>query len=150
MWRSRGEGRASAGAPGAWNVNWEDCFNKALIFANAGRGLAGGATQAGGQLTARYCQQTWLTQYELSSAKQLRHQWVREILSVGRCLYPTYRKQRDLPWCTMCVCSTISSRDARGLARICWGQNSEYTSQKRTVLLGRITGVAAKHMLAYL
>lgn len=36
------------GAPGAWNVNWEDCFNKALIFANAGRGLAGGATQAGG------------------------------------------------------------------------------------------------------
>lgn len=31
MWRSRGEGRAAAGAPGTWNVNWEDCFNKALI-----------------------------------------------------------------------------------------------------------------------
>lgn len=60
MWRSAGEerGRAAAGAPGTWNVNWEDCFNKALICANAGRGLASGATQAGGQLTARYCQQT--------------------------------------------------------------------------------------------
>lgn len=40
-------GGGGDGAPGAWNVNWEDCFNKALIFANAGRGLAGGATQAG-------------------------------------------------------------------------------------------------------
>lgn len=30
------------------------------------------------------------------------------------------------------------------------GTNSEHTSQKRTVLLGRLTGVAAKHMLAYL
>lgn len=61
MWRSGGAGGCD-GAPGAWNVNWEDCFNKALIFANAGRGLAGGATQAGegegGQLAARYCQQT--------------------------------------------------------------------------------------------
>lgn len=58
MWKSRGEGRVAAGAPGAWNVNWEDCFNKVLIFANAGRGLACGATQTGGQLTARHCQQT--------------------------------------------------------------------------------------------
>lgn len=49
----------SAGrAPGARNVNWEDCFNKALIFADAGRGLAGEATQMGGQLTVGYCQQT--------------------------------------------------------------------------------------------
>lgn len=55
--RRRSRGRAG-GAPGAWNVNWEDCFNKALIFADAGRGLAGGATQTGGQLTVRYCQQT--------------------------------------------------------------------------------------------
>lgn len=51
--------RSGVGAtPGARNVNWEDCFNKALIFADAGRGLAGGATQTGGQLTVRYCQQT--------------------------------------------------------------------------------------------
>lgn len=59
QWR-RSMGRAG-GAPGARNVNWEDCFNKALIFADAGRGLrglAGGATQMGGQLTVRYCQQT--------------------------------------------------------------------------------------------
>ncbi len=56
QWR-RSRGRAG-GAPGARNVNWEDCFNKALIFADAGRGLAGGATQTGGQLTVRYCQQT--------------------------------------------------------------------------------------------
>lgn len=49
------------GAPGARNVNWEDCFNKALIFADAGRGLAGEAPQTGGQLTVRYCQQTSLT-----------------------------------------------------------------------------------------
>lgn len=56
LWR-RSRGRA-AGAPGARNVNWEDCFNKALISADAGRGLAGGATQTGGQLTVRYCQQT--------------------------------------------------------------------------------------------
>lgn len=56
QWR-RPRGRAG-GAPGARNVNWEDCFNKALIFADAGRGLAGGATQTGGQLTVRYCQQT--------------------------------------------------------------------------------------------
>lgn len=46
------------GAPSARNVNWEDCFNKVLIFADAGRGLAAGATQTGGQLTARYCQKT--------------------------------------------------------------------------------------------
>lgn len=53
---NRSRGRAS-GAPGARNVNWEDCFKKALIFADAGRGLADGATQMGGQLTVRYCQQ---------------------------------------------------------------------------------------------
>lgn len=56
QWR-RSRGRAS-GAPGARNVNWEDCFNKVLIFADAGSGLASGATQTGGQLTVRYCQQT--------------------------------------------------------------------------------------------
>lgn len=50
-------GRAS-GASGARNVNWEDCFNKTLIFADAGRGLADGATQMGGQFTVTYCQQT--------------------------------------------------------------------------------------------
>lgn len=50
-------GRAS-GASGARNVNWQDCFNKALILADAWRGLADGATQMRGQLTARYCQQT--------------------------------------------------------------------------------------------
>lgn len=55
-WR-RPRGRAGGG-PEARNVNWGDCFNKALIFADAGRGLAGGATQTGGQLTVRYCQQT--------------------------------------------------------------------------------------------
>lgn len=54
IWRSGGGG----GCPEARNVNWGDCFNKALIFADAGRGLAGGATQTGGQLTVRYCQQT--------------------------------------------------------------------------------------------
>lgn len=78
-------GRAAAGAPGAWNVNWEDCFNKALIFANAGRGLACGATQAGGQLTARYRQQTWLTQHEVSCAKQFSHTWVKRFCSL--CLH---------------------------------------------------------------
>lgn len=48
----RGEkgGRAAAvGAPGTWNVNWEDCFNKAPIFANAGRGLAAGGGHTGGR-----------------------------------------------------------------------------------------------------
>lgn len=30
------------------------------------------------------------------------------------------------------------------------GTSSEDTTQKRTALLGRLTGVAAKHMLAYL
>lgn len=60
IWRNSGGGSwgKAVGALGARNVNWQDCFNKALIFADAGRGLAGGATQAGGQLTARYCQQT--------------------------------------------------------------------------------------------
>lgn len=56
MWRRPTE--RAAGAPRARNVNWEDCFNKALISADAGRGLAGGATHKGGQLTVRYCQQT--------------------------------------------------------------------------------------------
>lgn len=51
-WRGqrREGGRAAAvGAPGTWNVNWEDCFNKALIFANAGRGLAAGGGHTGGR-----------------------------------------------------------------------------------------------------
>lgn len=55
---ARGAPARAAGAPGARNVNWQDCFNKALVFADAGRGLVRGATQAGGQLTVRYCQQT--------------------------------------------------------------------------------------------
>lgn len=59
----------SDGAPRAWNVNWEDCFNKVLIFADAGRRLAGGATQTGGQLTVRYCQETYLTPCELICVK---------------------------------------------------------------------------------
>lgn len=53
--------RRANGAPGTRNVNWEDCFNKALISVDAGRGLAGGATQTAGQLTGRYCLQTALT-----------------------------------------------------------------------------------------
>lgn len=73
LWRglrnSRGGSRGRAdGAPGARNVNWEDCFNKALT-ADAGRGLAGGATQTGGQHTERLCQQTSLEQYEAICVK---------------------------------------------------------------------------------
>lgn len=61
-------GRAD-GAPRARNVNWEDCFNKVLISADAGRRLAGGATQTGGQLTVRFCQKTYMSQCELSCIK---------------------------------------------------------------------------------
>lgn len=47
--RRKGGRAAAVGAPGIWNVNWEDCFNKALIFANAGRGLAAGGGHTGGR-----------------------------------------------------------------------------------------------------
>lgn len=44
-----GAAEAGEGPPGAWNVNWEDCFNKALISANAWERVTPvhGATQAG-------------------------------------------------------------------------------------------------------
>lgn len=54
----RSMGGGLTGAPRPRNVNWEDCFNKVLICADAGRRLASEATQRGGQLTVRYCQKT--------------------------------------------------------------------------------------------